>query len=125
MAYPYYQINNVDILPFIQDEGLQIEENDIDAEGSGRYLDGEMERRVVARKDKHTIKCMPLSTTNANTVLQALSSGEFVTVQTNVHPKYGTVIKTMYNSARTAAVLVLDESGNAVWNNISFTLIER
>ena len=125
MAYPYYQINNVDILPFIQDEGLQIEENDIDAEGSGRYLDGEMERRVVARKDKHTIKCMPLSTANANTVLQALSSGEYVTVQTNVHPKHGTVIKTMYNSARTAAVLVLDESGNAVWNNISFTLIER
>ena len=84
-----------------------------------------MERRVVARKDKHTIKCMPLTTANANTVLQALSSGEFVTVQTNVHPKYGTVIKTMYNSSRTAAVLVLDESGQAVWNNISFTLIER
>ena len=125
MAAPFYQINNVDILPFIQDEGLQIEENDIDAEGSGRYLDGEMERRVVARKDKHTVKCRPLTTANANTVLQALSASEFVTVYTNVHPKNGTVLKSMYNSARTAAVLVLDESGNAMWDNIAFTLIEK
>ena len=125
MAYPIYRVNNVDFIPFIADEGLQIEENDLDADGSGRYLDGEMERRVVARKDKHTIKCMPLSTENANIVLQAISAGEVVEVYTNVHPKYGTVIKTMYNSARTAAVFSLDESGRAVWNNISFTLIEK
>ena len=125
MAYPYYRVNGVDILPYIADEGLQIEENDLDADGSGRYLDGDMERRVVARKDKHTIKCMPLTTAQANIVLQAISAGEFIEVQTNVHPKYGTIIKSMYNSARTAAVFSLDESGRAIWDNISFTLIEK
>ena len=32
MAYPIYRVNNVDFIPFIADEGLQIEENDLDAD---------------------------------------------------------------------------------------------
>lgn len=125
MATPFYRVNNIDILPYIRDEGLKIEENDLDADGSGRLLDGDMRRRVVARKDKHTIECMPLTTAKANVVMQALASGEFVEVYTNIHPKYGTVTKIMYNSSRTAAVFSLDENGSAIWDNISFTLTER
>ena len=123
MAAPYYRINNVSILPYLTDGGLVIEENDLDAEGSGRTLDGLMHRTVVSRKDKHTIKCKPLKTAEANIVLGAISSGAFVTVETNIHPKSGTFSGTMYNSARTAAVYRLDEDGNVLWDNIMFTLI--
>lgn len=123
MAAPYYTVNGVDILPYIADGGLVIEENDLDADGSGRTLDGVMHRTRVATKDKHTVKCMPLSTTDANTVLGAISGSAFVSVRTNVHPKYGLFSGTMYNSSRTASVLRLDENGDAMWDNISFTLI--
>lgn len=113
------------MIPYIADEGLQIEENDLDADGSGRTLDGDMHRTIVARKDKHTVKCKPLPTAQANTVLSAISASAFVTVETNIHPKTGTYSGQMYNSSRTAAVLRLDEDGNAIWDNISFTLIGK
>lgn len=123
MAAPYYNVNNVPFLPYIEDGGLVIEENDLDSEHSGRTLDGVMHRAVVARKDKHTIKCKPLKTAEANVVLNAISGAAFVTVETNIHPKVGTFSGRMYNSSRTAAVYRVDEDGYAVWTDISFTLI--
>ena len=123
MAAPYYRVNNVDILPYLTDGGLVIDENDLDAEGSGRTLDGVMHRTVVSRKDKHTIRCKPLPTADANTVLNAISSSAFVTVSTNIHPKVGTFSGKMYNSERTAAVYRLDDDGSVLWDNIAFTLI--
>lgn len=125
MSAPYYTINGVPILPYIKDGGLTIDENDLDSEDSGRTLDGVMHRGRIAIKDKHTIMCRPLYTAESQIVINAISADEFVEVETNVHPKYGTVVKTMYNSSRTAAVFRLDEDGDAVWDNISFTLIER
>lgn len=120
----YYKINGVDILPYIAAQGLQIEENDVESSSAGRTLDGVMQRGIVARKDKHTIKCKPLTTAESNVVMQAVSAAEFVTVETNMHPKYGSVVKIMYNSSRTAAVLI--RKGDITWwDNISFSLIER
>lgn len=123
MATPYYNVNNVPILSYIVDGGLKIEENDLDADGSGRTLDGIMHRTIVGRKDKHTITCRPLKTEEANIVLGAITNGAFVTVSTNIHPKTGSFTGTMYNSSRSAAVYRVDEDGDVVWDNISFTLI--
>ena len=121
----YYNVNSVNILPYIADGGLVIEENDLDAEGSGRTLDGVMHRILVARKDKHAIKCRPLTTEEANVVLQAISGTNtgIVAVSTNMHPKYGTYSGNMYNSTRTAAVYRIDDDDGVLWDNISFTLI--
>lgn len=120
----YYKLNSVNILPYIAPQGLQIEENDVESPDAGRTLDGTMQRGIVARKDKHSVKCRPLTTAESNTVLQALRASEFITIETDLHPVFGTVIKTMYNSARTAAVL-LHKDNITLWDNISFTLIER
>lgn len=123
----YYKINNVDILPYIEDEGLAIEENDIDSEDTGRTLDTLMQRAVRGRKDKHSITCRKLTPEQARIVWNAIGNSEFVTVEMNFHPKFsGTVIKTMYNSSRTAAVWSMDrDTGVYLWSNISFNLIER
>lgn len=123
MAAPYYNVNGTPILPYIADGGLNIEVNDVDADGSGRTLDGVMHRARVALKDKHTIECRPLTTEQANIVLNAIAGASFVTVSTNIHPMYGTFNGSMYNSERSAAVLRLDEDGEALWHEISFTLI--
>lgn len=120
----YYKLNGVNILSYIAPQGLQIEENDVESPDAGRTLDGSMQRGIVARKDKHSVKCRPLTTAESNTVLQALRASEFITIETDLHPVFGTVIKTMYNSARTAAVL-LHTDNVTLWDNISFTLIER
>ena len=120
----YYKLNSVNILPYIAPQGLQIEENDVESPDAGRTLDGTMQRGIVARKDKHSVKCRPLTTAESNTVLQALRASEFITIETDLHPVFGTVIKTMYNSARTAAIL-LHKDNITLWDNISFTLIER
>lgn len=123
MAAPEYKVNGVNFLPYIKN--LVIEENDVDSDDSGRTLDGLMHRGRIASKDKHTIDCRPLYTDESKIVLQAISGSEFVSVQTNIHPKYTNVVLSMYNSSRTAAVYRVDEDGKAVWDNISFTLIER
>lgn len=120
----YYKVNGVNIMPYIAPQGLQIDENDVESKDAGRTLDGTMQRGVVTRKDKHSIKCRPLKTSESNIVLQAIRASEFITVETNMHPVFGSVVKTMYNSSRTAAVL-LHNDNVTLWDNISFTLIER
>ena len=124
---PYYKINDVDMLPYLGDNGIVWEENDIDHENSGRTMDGIMHRKIVATKDKHTISFRALSVTEAQMVLNAItSSGDFMIVETNVHPKRsGNVSLKMYNSTRKAGVFSLDENGNSVWAFDSISLIER
>lgn len=125
MAAPFYRIDNVNILPFIAEEGLGWEENDIDSDDSGRTLDGNMDRALIARKEKHTITFKPLTLAESQTVLNAFRA-VFVTVTTNIHPRLGgTASFSMYNSSRKAAVWTVDEDGNSVWKLDPFSLIER
>lgn len=125
MSAPYYRVNNVDFVPYLKDGGFEYSEEDIDADGAGRTLNGLMQRAKICDKKTHKLTCRPLTTAESNTVLQALSSGQYVTVSTNIHPRSGTFSGTMYNSKRTAAVLRLDEDGTAWWTNITFSLIEQ
>ena len=126
MAMPYYRVNGTDILPLLLEGGFQWAEEDIDQENSGRTtMDGEMHRAVVARKDKHTLSFRELSMDEARSVTSAFNTN-FVTVQTNIHPKRsGAVSLVMYNSSRKAAVHYLDEDGNSSWRFEDISIIER
>lgn len=124
MAVPYFRVNGVEILRYIADKGLEWQENDIDAPDSGRTLDGLMHRGKVCEKRKLSITCWPLKLAESRIVLNALSD-QYVQVDTNLDPKYGTTSMTMYNSSRPASCLIIDEDGNAKWDNIKFNLIER
>ena len=124
MAAPYYRINGIDVLPYLRDEGLIWEENDIDAENSGRAMNGMMYRGLVARKDKHTLKFRKLSMADAQVVLNALNQ-EYVTVSTNIHPKSGTKTITMYNSSRKTGVYTMSDDNTVKWAFEDMSLIER
>lgn len=124
MAVPYFRVNGVEILRYIADKGLEWQENDIDAPDSGRTLDGLMHRGKVCEKRKLSITCWPLKLAESRIVLNALSD-QYVQVDTNLDPKYGTTSMTMYNSSRPASCLIIDEDGVAKWDNIKFNLIER
>jgi len=126
MAQPYYRIKGINILPYLSEGGLSWEENDIDAENSGRTMDGLMHRKIVTIKDKHTLTFRTLDVDEAQIVLNALSGSDYIQIQTNVHPKRrGDITLTMYNSSRKAAVYTLNEDGNSVWTIESVSLIER
>lgn len=125
MAEPFYRVNGFNILPYLDQEGLQWEENDLDSDESGRTLDGMMHRTRVAIKDKHTLKCRPLKREEAHTVLQHIALHAMHTVSTNVHPKVDTFNAAMYNSSRSAGIYSLDEDNNVVWKGITFTLIQQ
>lgn len=124
MAKPYFTVNGVEMLPFIEAGGLKFTYNDIDAPNSGRTLDGKMHRGRICTKTKVEIKYLPLSTSDSRNILNAISA-EYVTVATNIDPKHGTTSYTMYNSTRPATCWVVDKkTGVGKWQDLSASLIE-
>ena len=117
------EINGVDMLPFLDEKGIQWTKNDIDGPNAGRTMDGRMHRSRVACKAKLELKCRPLSSPEAATVLKLLRP-QYVTVS-YTDPMEGPVSKTMYAGTVPATVARLQEDGTELWEGIRFSLIER
>ena len=115
-------IDGVDISDCIAEGGLKWQLNDTDSSKSGRTADGVMHRARVAAKVRLDITCMPLYASQARDVLNAIYP-VFVTVQ-YMDPMYGFVTKTMYSNNRPAALRHV-VGGMAMWEGITFPLIER
>ena len=125
MSVPFYRVNGVDMVPYLKEKGFNYDEEDVDADGSGRDLDGDMHRAVVARKDKHTLSFRELETYETRTVLNAFST-QYVQVQLNFHPKIsGTVSLTMYNSSRKSAAFSLENDDDGKWEMQDISLIQK
>lgn len=114
------KINGVDILPFVAAKGIKWQRNDLDGENAGRTMDGLMHRSRVASKIRLDITCIPLSSADAKTVLNAIYP-EYVTVE-YLDPMYGLVKKTMYSNNTPATYM---NTTTDKWEGISFPLIER
>lgn len=80
------------------EDGLQIERNDLDAEGAGRsLLDGLMYRSRITQKLKIVLKFLPLTDTQMKQVSQDLKP-EFITIKI-VDPDTDQIAtKTVYTS---------------------------
>ena len=56
----------------------------------------------------------------------ALINPEFVTVETNLHPLYGSQMAQYYSNNVPASISYVDpDTGESVWTGISFPLIEQ
>ena len=73
------KIGDVDILPYVAENGIKWQRNDLDGENAGRTMDGTMHRSRVATKVRLDITCMPLKTEDAMKILNAIFP-EYVTV---------------------------------------------
>lgn len=125
MGKPYYKINDVDILAYIEEGGLAWQRNDVDSVKAGRTMDATMHRGRVAVKIRYDVTCRPLKTEDANIIMQLILP-EFVTVETNLDPLYGTTIKTYYSNNVPATCMTVDpDTGIAVWKGITFPLVEQ
>lgn len=118
-----FEINGVDMLPYVAHQGIKWQRNDLDSEGSGRTLDGVMHRGRVASKIRLDITCRPLRSTEAQVVLNAIYP-EFVSVR-YTDPMSGEVTKTMYANNNPATHMLIQEDGTEWWDGITFPLIEQ
>ena len=125
MDPPYFKINGTDILPFTAEGGIRWQRNDLDGDDAGRTMSGIMYRGRVASKIRWDFEELPLKTEDANLVLNLIYP-EYVEVETNIDPLLGHYIKTFYSNNTPATCMTIDEeTGVALWNGISFPLIER
>lgn len=125
MDAPYFKINGVDILPWVKESGLKWGRNDVDSSKAGRTMDATMHRARVAIKYRWDVATIPLKTDQINTLL-ALIEPEFVDVETNIDPRYGYYYHQFYSNNVPATCVTIDKkTGIALWNDISFPLIEQ
>ena len=118
-----FTVNNVNMLPYIQEDGLRWTRVDVEAPDTGRTLDGVMHRGRVAVKIRLDVTFRPLTSAEAAVVLNAIAP-QYVTVRYS-DPMYGSVTKTMYsNNIPTICATVYDD-GTARWEGLEFPLIER
>lgn len=114
------RVNGVDITRFVAQRGIKWQRNDIDGENAGRTLDGTMHRDRITSKVRLDVSCLPLSTEDVKTVLNAIYP-EYVEV-TYTDPMYGLITKTMYSNNNPATYI---NTKTDLWEGIAFPLIER
>ena len=118
-----FTVNDVNLLPYIAEDGLRWTRFDVEAPDTGRTLDGVMHRGKVAVKIRLDVTCRPLTSAEAAVVLNAIAP-QYVTVR-YTDPMYGSVTKTMYsNNIPTICATVYDD-GSARWEGLELPLIER
>lgn len=117
-------IDGVDISPYIAYQGYAWQRSDVDGEGAGRMLDGELVRNRVATKRRLDVTCTLLTNAQAATVLTAIMP-EWVSV-TYYDPQQGSnVTKTMYSNNNPASYCIHGRDGNEYWMGITFPLVEK
>ena len=117
-----FTVNGVDMTPYIKYKGLKWQRNDIDGDNAGRSLDAAMMRDRIAIKISWDVTCRPLTTSEAQIVLNAIKP-EYVTA-TTLDPQDGLVTRTFYSNNNPASYMMLDDDGIEYWDGISFPLIE-
>lgn len=115
-----FKINGVDMLPYIVQNGIKWQRNDIDGANAGRTMDGTMHRERVTSKVRLDVTCLPLSSENASVVLNAIYP-EYVEVE-YTDPMIGLCIKQMYSNNTPATYI---DTYTNMWEGITFPLIER
>ena len=111
------------MLPLLAEDGIQWTRFDVEAPDTGRTLDGLMHRGRVASKIRLDLTCRPLKTSEAMQVLNAIYP-EYVTVRYH-DPQDGLVTRIMYSNNIPAICATVYPDGSALWEGLTFPLIER
>lgn len=118
----FLKINGTDVTDYIAYNGFQWQRSDVDGEGAGRDLSGDLRRNRVATKRRLDITCRPLTEAEAK-ILLTLIMPEWVTVN-YYDPQAGETTRTMYSNNNPASFL-MRKDGKEWWSGITFPLIEK
>lgn len=117
------EIDGVNIVPYIAYGGVQWQRSDVDGDGAGRDLNGDLRRNRVATKRRLDITCRPLKASEAKIVLTAIMP-EWVEVRYTDPQVGGVVTRKMYANNHPASFLLKRRNGEELWGGITFPLIE-
>lgn len=120
-----FEINGVDVTPYIAFEGLKFSTFDLDSEEAGRTLDGMMRRARVATKVRWDVPTRPLRTSELSTLMQLLS-GEWVTLKAS-DPLFGLRSGTFYSNNNSISMKITSKVSEEeeLWEGLTFPLIEK
>lgn len=112
-----------DITDMVKFQGLNWSSNSVDAPNAGRSLDGIMHRKLIGFKDKFELQCVPLTTSQLDT-LTTLLEHEWLSVRITTNT--GTVTRKMYPGATIKSAYCIKRSwGEELWDGYGFSLIEE
>lgn len=122
---PVLKINGTDYTDLLPASGIQIFRNDLDAEKSGRNLNGKMFRQRVAVKVK--LQISGLRRMDHARMMQLAGDLDRTFVQVvYLDPKTGVTTKTFYGSSISSTIQIYDRvTDKTYWEGTSFNLIEQ
>ena len=119
-----FEINGVNILPYVAYDGLKYKRSDLDGPNAGRTMDGIMHRDRIAIKDRWDVTCRLLTTEEVATVM-GLIEPEYVEVRyTNLRTnsiKVGTFYSNNIPIELSHAII----DGVEYWKGLAFPLVEK
>lgn len=118
------EIDGVNIVPYIAYGGVKWQRTDVDGEGAGRDLSGDLRRNRVATKRRMDITCRLLKLQEASTVLTSIMP-EWVTVRYTDPQSGREETRTMYSNNNPASFQIRKPDGTEWWSGVTFPLIEK
>lgn len=120
-----FEINGVDITPYIAFEGLKYSTFDLDSEEAGRTMDGMMRRARVATKVRWDVPTKHLRTTELAFLMRLLSD-EWVTLKAS-DPLFGLRSGRFYSNNNSISMKITStvSEDEELWEGFTFPLIEQ
>lgn len=117
-----FKIDGVDFTRVVEEGGIRWSRNDLDADETGRYINGNMRRNRIAVKRKLSVSCLRMDTETIIALNNALYP-QFIRV-TFLDAIDGETTRTFYGST-VEATTQISIDGETYWDGTSFSLIER
>lgn len=120
-----FEIDGVDIVPYINWSGLKYGTNDLDSEEAGRTLDGVMHRSRVSTKIRWDIPTRQLTTPELQKLLQLIRP-EWVTIHcTDLCSGERTYQAYSNNHSVETVATGVNVKGEILWGSFTFPIIEQ
>lgn len=118
-------IDGIVMTEYLPEDGITIEFNDVDSPKSGRTMDGEMHRAVIARKRKLGCSFLPIPQSVSSRILLSVKKSFFKV--TYLDPEVGIRTVTMYSGTKkiTLSRVYAKDKKEPLWKGLSFNLIEK
>ncbi len=115
-------IDGINMQRYIEEEGMGVELNDIDAPKSGRTMDGKMHRSVVTSKVKLSLNFLPIPQTVSSKILKSVKKKSFYVKY--LDPECGVRTCEMYAGPKHIKLKRVFFDGEVCWKGLSLNLIE-
>lgn len=120
-----FEIDGVDITPYIAFSGLKFTASDLDSEEAGRTLDGNLRRSRVATKVRWDVPTRQLRTAELQHLFSLIKK-EWVTLRAS-DPYFGLRSARFYSNNNNVSMKITSKTseGEELWDSFTFPLIEE